>query len=697
MKKYRLKNLHCANCAANIEETLRDLDSVRFVVLNFATGTLHIDTDDLSTVQEKIRTVDPQVELEEIESSDHDTHEHAHGLDLENKRELFLIGLSAFFFVLGLIFRSTLHHTPFSWAEYVVFLVAYVASGARILWTAARNLRHGQVFDENFLMSIATLGAIAIHELPEAVGVMLFFKVGEFFQDLAVQRSRKSIRALLAIRPEYAYRKVDGEWQKVDPSAVQVGDLILVRPGEKIPLDGVVIEGNSFVDTSPLTGEPVPRSVGPQDEVLAGMINQQGMLTIRVTRPFGESSVSKILDLVENASNKKAETEKFMTKFARYYTPVVVFGALLIAVVPPLVIPGASFYDWIYRALVLLVISCPCALVISIPLGYFGGIGGASRRGILVKGSNFLDVLAQTTTVVFDKTGTLTKGVFRVTKVVPQENIPPDEVLRWAAYAESRSNHPIAQSILEAFHQEFLPEPDAYEEVAGFGVIATIQGKRVVVGNDRMLHRENIPHDQCEVEGTVVHVAVNGTYLGYLLISDELKEDAPKAIQRLRAEGVQRIGMFTGDREAVARALAKQLDLDFYAADLLPEEKVEQLERVLRESDGPVAFVGDGINDAPVIARADVGIAMGALGSDAAIESADVVIMTDFPSKVPEAIRVGKRTRHIVWQNIGMALVVKGAFIALGVVGMATMWEAVFADVGVALLAVFNATRVLRT
>ncbi|MDX2243075.1 MAG: heavy metal translocating P-type ATPase, partial [Leptolyngbyaceae cyanobacterium bins.302] len=479
---------------------------------------------------------------------------------------------------------------------------------------------------------------------------------------------------------------------------VNVGDQILVKPGEKVPLDGEILEGNSQVDTSALTGESVPRIVKVGDPILAGMINKSGALTIQVTKLFGESSIAKVLDLVENATSKKAETEKFITKFARYYTPVVVFLSLAVAILPPLFIPGANRSDWIYRALILLVISCPCGLVISIPLGYFGGIGGAAKRGILVKGSTFLDALTAVKTVVFDKTGTLTKGTFKVTQIVTKNGFSESEVLALAAQAETNSNHPVAQSIREAYGQ-LIDESEVtdYEEITGHGIRAKIQNKVVLAGNDRLLHREKIDHDTCDVAGTVVHLAVDGRYAGYILIADEIKDDAALAIRDLKKAGVERTVMLTGDNEGVAKDVAGQLGLDSYLAGLLPEDKVGEIERLLdRSGKAKVVFVGDGINDAPVIARADIGMAMGGLGSDAAIETADVVLMTDAPSKVAEAIQVARKTRKIVVQNIVLAMAIKGIFIVLGAIGLATLWEAVFADVGVALLAIFNASRVLK-
>lgn len=608
------------------------------------------------------------------------------------------IAISAVLFLTGLIFNEPLHNTRFAIAEYAVLIPAYLISGWGVLTTAGRNLLRGRIFDENFLMTIATLGAIAIHEIPEGVAVMLFFQIGELFQGYAVGRSRRSIKALLEVRPDTANLKMNGDVQEVSPESVNVGDMILVRPGEKVPLDGDILEGKSLVDTSALTGESVPRTVTTGETVLAGMINQSGALTVRVTKLFGESSIARILELVENASSKKAETEKFITRFARYYTPVVVVLSLAVAILPPLLIAGASQAQWTYRALVLLVISCPCGLVISIPLGYFGGVGGAAKRGILVKGSTFLDALTQVKTVVFDKTGTLTQGNFQVTDVVTQNGLSKPQLLELAAQVESQSTHPVAQSIRQAYGQA-IDESSVrdYEEISGHGIRAQVNGRTVLAGNDRLLHREDIPHDVCTVDGTVAHVAVDGEYSGRIIIADELKEDAAEAIRALHAQGIETV-MLTGDSQSVASGIAKKLGLDQYRAELLPEDKVAALEELLnRAGQGKVAFVGDGINDAPVIARADVGMAMGGLGSDAAIETADVVIMTDAPSKVAEAIQIAHKTLRIVWQNIILAMAVKGIFIALGAVGIATLWEAVFADVGVALLAILNAGRVLRS
>jgi Cd2+/Zn2+-exporting ATPase len=694
MKKYYLRNMDCASCASKIEDNLAKLEEVKFVNVNFANSTMTIDTDNLEKVRSKIKEIEPDVELDDADKEK--TIVSVSELS-ENKRTIIKAAAGLGLLLVGLIFEEKLHNTPFRLAEYAVFVTGYLIVGWGVLSSAVKNIIRGQVFNEQFLMAIATLGAFAIDEMPEAVAVMLFYVVGELFQDIAVGRSRKSIKALLEIKPDYANLKSGTEIKKVSPEEVKIGDIIIVKPGEKIPLDGKVLEGSSFVDTAALTGESVPRKVKENDEALAGMINQSGLLTIEVKKTFGESSISRILELVENATSRKAETEKFITTFAKHYTPVVVFGAVLLAVLPPLFIAGATFSDWIYRALVVLVISCPCALVISIPLGYFGGVGLASRKGILVKGSNFLDALTQVTTVVFDKTGTLTKGEFKVSEVVISNGFSKKEILEYAAYAEVNSNHPVAQSITEAYQNKIdTAKITQTEEISGHGMKAVVDGKTILAGNDKLLHRENIEHPVCQVDGTVVHVSIDQVYAGYIIISDSLKKDAIVAIENLKTKKIQTV-MLTGDNQYAAQAFAKKLGIDRFYAELLPEDKVKHIEQLIDENkEGKVAFVGDGINDAPVLARADVGIAMGALGSDAAIETADVVLMTDSPSKVALAIDVAKTTRKIVWQNIYFAMGVKLAFIVLGVFGIASMWEAVFGDMGVALIAIFNALRILR-
>ena len=724
-QKLQIGGMDCTGCKLKIEGSLERLKGVSEASVTVATGQLVLSYDpgviSETAIKERVKSlgysIDLPVVLTATESEHHDYHDydnhnennhneqdghhhdHSHGTGEFNlKRELLPLLITIALFAIAIIFEQPLHNTPYSIAEYAVILPAYLLSGWPVLKTAGRNILRGQIFDENFLMTIATLGAIAIHQLPEAVAVMLFFRIGELFQEYSVGRSRRSIKALLEVRPDTANLNVNGNIKQVAPETVKVGDKILVKPGEKVPLDGEIIAGSSQVDTSALTGESVPQSVKVGDQILAGMINKSGALTVHVTKLFGESSIAKVLDLVENAASKKAETEKFITQFARYYTPVVVLLSLAVALLPPLVIPGANRADWIYRALILLVISCPCGLVISIPLGYFGGIGAAAKQGILIKGSRFLDALTAVKTVVFDKTGTLTQGTFKVTQIVAQSGFSQSELLALAAKVEANSNHPVAQSIREAYAQP-IDHADVtdYEEIAGHGVRAKVGQDLVLAGNDRLLHREQIDHDTCDVIGSVVHLAVNGYYAGYILIADQIKPDAAQAIRDLKQAGVERTVMLTGDNKAVAQAVAEQLGLDSYVAELLPEDKVEAIEKFLDHSGkAKVIFVGDGINDAPVIARADIGMAMGGLGSDAAIETADVVLMTDAPSKVAESIQIARRTRQIVVQNILLAMTIKGIFIALGIIGFATLWEAVFADVGVALLAILNAGRVLR-
>lgn len=580
----------------------------------------------------------------------------------------------------------------------VLFLIPYAVIGWDVLWKAIRNIAHGQVFDENFLMAIATVGAFALGEYPEGVAVMLFYQVGELFQSYAVGRSRQSIAALMDIRPDYANIEQDGKLVQVDPEDVAVGDTIVIKAGEKIPLDGVVLEGSSAVDTAALTGESLPRDVDPGDDVVSGCINQSGLLKVRVTKVFGESTVAKILDLVENSSSKKARAENFITRFARYYTPVVVIGAVLLAVLPPLLF-GGDWSDWLQRALIFLVISCPCALVISVPLSFFGGIGGASKQGILVKGSNYLEALAKTETVVFDKTGTLTKGTFQVTAVHP-DRISKGELLELAAMAESYSEHPISRSLREAYQKPVdASRVTDVEEISGHGVRAKVDGHDVYAGNGKWMDRIGVSWRNCHRTGTVVHVAVDGEYAGHIVISDAVKPDAAAAIEALKREGVKKTVMLTGDVKAVGEAVAREIGIDEVHAELLPGDKVDQVERLLKNTSGKgkLAFVGDGINDAPVLSRADIGIAMGGLGSDAAIEAADIVLMDDKPSKLAVAVRISRKTLRIVRQNIVFALGIKLLFLALGAFGMANMWEAVFADVGVSVLAILNASRALRT
>ena len=583
------------------------------------------------------------------------------------------------------------------WLQIAFFIISYIIVGGDVVKRAVKNIFKGQVFDENFLMSIATIGAFFIGEYPEGVAVMLFYQVGELFQSYAVGKSRKSIASLMDIRPDYANVKKGDELVKVDPDEVQIGDIIVIKAGEKIPLDGKVIEGSSMIDTTALTGESVPREVEVGSDILSGCININGVITAEVTKEFGESTVSKILDLVENASSKKSNSEQFITKFARYYTPVVVIIAVFLAIIPPLVIDGATFSDWIYRALAFLVVSCPCALVISIPLSFFGGIGGASKKGVLVKGSNYLEALAETEIVVFDKTGTLTKGVFNVQEIHP-EGVSKEELLELTAHAESYSNHPISLSLKRAYSKEIdNGRISDVEEISGHGVIATIDGKKVMVGNIKLMKMMDIPYFKGELIGTIVHVAVNNKYIGYIVIADEVKEDSAQAIKELKAANIKQTVMLTGDNKSIGSKVAKELGLDKVYAELLPADKVEKLEELFSQKSkkGKLAFVGDGINDAPVLARADIGIAMGGLGSDAAIEAADVVIMTDEPSKIATTMKISKKTLKIAHQNIVFAIGIKIIVLILSAFGITTMWAAIFADVGVTIIAVLNAFRAL--
>ena len=691
-----LMGLDCANCAAKIEKEARNITGVKSAIVDFVSKKLTIEFtshyDEVRIIEEASRIVkhiesDIKVVVEDIKGSKIQDN------NVLDKKELIRLGIGAAIFGIALIFKFS------CWIEFALFFASYLLVGGEVVFKAVRNITRGQVFDENFLMSIATIGAFAIGEFPEGVAVMLFYQVGDLFQKVAVNRSRRSIKALMDIRPDFANLKMGDDIRKVSPEDVKIGDIIIVKPGERVPLDGKVIEGKSMVDTSALTGESIPREVEAGNDVLSGFINKNGLLTIEVAKEFGESTVAKILDLVQNASSKKAPTENFITKFARYYTPVVVFAALALAVIPPLVIPGATFSQWIYRALVFLVISCPCALVISIPLGFFGGIGGASRSGILVKGSNYLEALNNVDTVVFDKTGTLTKGVFKVTRIQPENGVSEEDLLEYSAFAECYSNHLIAVSILKAYGKEVdKNEIESYDEISGHGIKVKVRGKEILTGNVKLMEKENISFDEVEAAGTIVHIAIDSKYAGFIVISDEVKEDSAKAIKALKDIGIKKLVMLTGDSKSVGKNVAQALGLDEVHAELLPHQKVEKLEMLDKQksSKGKLVFVGDGINDAPVLARADVGVAMGGLGSDAAIEAADVVLMTDEPYKLVIAIKIAKRTRMIVWQNIFFALAVKGVVLLLGAGGIATMWEAVFADVGVTVLAILNAIRVMK-
>ena len=580
----------------------------------------------------------------------------------------------------------------------IIFVISYLIVGFEILKKAIRNILRGKVFDENFLMSVATIGAFAIGEYPEAVAVMLFYQIGELFQSYAVDKSRKSIASLMDIRPDYANVYREGNIETVNPEEVKIGETIVIKPGEKIPLDGKIIEGKTTLDTKALTGESLPREVSEGDEVLSGCINLNGMIKIEVTKEFGESTVSKILDLVENASSKKSKSENFITKFAKYYTPTVVIIALILAIVPPLVIQGATFSDWIYRALSFLVVSCPCALVISIPLSFFGGIGGASKRGILIKGSNYLEALSNTEIAVFDKTGTLTKGVFEVQEVKPVD-ISNEELLKIAAYAENYSNHPISKSIKQAYHKP-IDEKEIInsEELSGLGIVAKIGEKNVLVGNEKLMQEKQIEFEKCNKIGTILYIAIDGKYAGYILIADKIKDDTKQTIEELKKNDIKQTIMLTGDKKEVGESVAKEVGIDKVYTELLPTDKVQKVEELLKTKSpkGKLAFVGDGINDAPVLTLADIGIAMGGLGADSAIEAADIVIMTDEPSKIINAIKLSKKTMRIVKENIVFAIFIKILVLVLTAFGLSTMWEAVFADVGVSIIAIINALRVLK-
>ena len=706
-----IEGLDCPNCAAKVERKINTLEGIKEATVDFLGKKIVVLADEISEnelveliqtevdkIEDGVKVFVPKVQAGESSSEEEDTG--------KIKKKLLIGGV---LFVLGIFVPKTLF-IP----KLVIFLVSYLVIGGDVLLSAFKNILNGQVFDENFLMAIATVGAFAIGEYPEGVAVMLFYQLGELFQGIAVNNSRKSIVSLMDIRPDYANIKVGEGIKKVSPEEIKVGEIIVVKPGEKVPLDGKIVKGASTFDTSALTGESLPREAKAGDDVLSGFINKNGLIEIQVAKVFSESTVSKILYLMENAGIKKSKTENFITKFARYYTPVVVITALIVAIFPPLLIQGATFSDWIYRALIFLVVSCPCALVISIPLGFFGGIGGASRHGILIKGTNYLEVLNNLESVVMDKTGTLTKGIFKVTEVNAENNIKINDfqnnkteltkplLLKYAAHIEKFSNHPIAQSIVAEYENSVSKVDENvvkdFEEISGFGIKVNINNHQFLAGNSKLMNLGNITFDKKENLGTAIYLAADGKYIGNILISDEVKEDSARAIKGMKENGVKEIVMLTGDNEAIGKNIAEKLGIDKVFTELLPNEKVEKLEEIYKTKSekGKVAFVGDGINDAPVLARADLGIAMGGAGSDAAIEAADVVIMNDEPSKIVTAIKIAKKTKEIVWQNITIAFAVKIVVMALGLFGDATMWEAVFADVGVALLAVLNATRVLR-
>lgn len=687
MKSYRLEGLDCANCAMKIEKGVQKINGVKEATVNFTSGKLTIDAeeDHLATIEQEIKKVvkelEPDVKVTEIDKEKVSEH----GNEKE-RNTLFRILFSLAGIALLLLFDF---NEPI---RLIGYLLIYLLIGYDVVKKAVMNIVKGKIFDENFLMSVATIGAMLIGEYPEAVAVMLFYQIGEYFQGLAVSHSRKSIRELMAIRPETAHVQTAEGLMTVNPEDVQIGQFVLVKPGERVPLDGTIIEGESLVDTSALTGESVPKSVYVGETVLSGFINKNKPFLVQVEKSYENSTISKLLELVENASSKKAPAENFITKFARYYTPVVVGLAVLLAVLPPLVVSGAAFSEWIYRALTFLVISCPCALVISVPLSFFGGIGGASKIGVLVKGSNYLELLAQTETVVFDKTGTLTKGDFSIQTI--DTKIDPKIFMQYVASAEQFSTHPIAQSVLEGYAGPLLPTTNI-QEFAGEGILAKVDGKQVLVGNHKLMERFEISFPSSQEIGTLLYLAIDQSYSGYLVIADTLKEDAVDALVQLKQAGVKNTVMLTGDSKKIADHIGKQVGVDKIYSELLPEDKVQRLEEILQRNNKKTAFVGDGINDAPVLARADVGIAMGGLGSDAAIEAADVVIMNDQPSKIAEAIHLAKKTLKIVKQNIVFAIGIKILVLALGAFGFASMGDAVFADVGVTVLAVLNAMRSL--
>ena len=687
-----LEGLNCANCARKIEEKVGKMEGVKESNLNFTTTTLNVKLERkvkeehaINEIKKIVEALEPHVKVEKKVSGKTNVQR----AKFEVKPTLIIGTILYLIAVIG-DFKGAL--------ALILFVASYLLIGGKVVLTAIKNIARGQLFDENFLMTVATIGAFSISEYQEAVAVMLFYEIGETIQGYAVNKSRSSISSLMDIRADYANIIIDGKEKKVSPETVKVEDIILVKPGEKIPLDGIVVEGESFVDTSALTGESVPRKIAVNDEILSGGINTNGVLKVKVTKKFGESTVSRILEMVENAANKKANTEKFITKFAKVYTPIVVALAILIAVVPSIFIKDALFSTWLYRALVFLVVSCPCALVVSVPLGFFAGIGGASKKGVLVKGSNYLELLKDLETVVFDKTGTLTEGVFTVTEI-NTNNIQKEKLIEVAAMAESFSNHPIAISIIKEYGKEIDKEViEEYEEIAGHGIKAVINNEEVLIGNAKLMNQFNISYNEVDSIGTVVYCAINGEFKGSIVISDKIKENAAEALINLKAAGVKKTVMLTGDNKKTAEKVGEKVNIDEVHSELLPLGKVKEVEKLLKASNknGRLAFVGDGVNDAPVLARADIGIAMGGIGSDAAIEAADVVLMKDDINALVDAINVSKKTNKILWQNIIFALGVKVIVMVLGTFGIANMWTAVFADVGVTIIAIINSTRCFR-
>lgn len=737
-----LNGLDCANCANKIETKVNKINGVKEATVNFSTTLLIAEIKEeslkdeiINEIKSIVKKLEPDVKVEEklnntviknttseckdsccstsfengevkkctektkINKNETHNHTHSNGLSENNAGVIEYIKENIMLIIGTLIYLVALaYNGNNNSVSIILFIASYLVIGGEVILTALKNITNGEIFDENFLMSIATIGAFFIGEYPEAVAVMLFYQIGEVFQGYAVNKSRKSISSLMNIRADYANVLRSNNEVKVSPEDVSLNEVILIKPGERVPLDGVVLSGESFLDTSALTGESVPREIKAGDEILSGEINNSGVLKVRVTKEYGESTVARILELVENASNKKAPTEKFITKFSKIYTPIVVLVAVLVAIIPPIFIKGAVFSEWLYKALSLLVVSCPCALVVSIPLGFFSGIGAASKKGVLVKGGNYLEALKESEIIVFDKTGTLTKGVFKVTSI-NAKNISKDELLEITALGEANSNHPIAVSIAEAYGKKINKnEIESYKEVAGHGVEAIIRGKNVLLGNSKLMIKNNIFYDKVNTIGTIVHIAINSEYKGNIIISDEIKENVKEAIVELKNAGIKKTVMLTGDSKEVAEKVANDIGIDEIYSELLPSDKVNKLEEVLNKKvgNGKVLFVGDGINDAPVLARADIGIAMGGVGSDAAIEAADVVLMKDKIESISDAIRISRKTNKILWQNIIFSLFIKVAVMILVVVGLTNMWAAVFADVGVTLLAVLNSMRIIR-
>ncbi len=696
MKKYAIENLDCPNCAANLENAINKMECVNNAKIVFATKSLYIDTEDINKVRRQVSSIENDVIISELEERKSDTTD-----DYNFTKELIFVISSIVVFFAGVLLIQYYKSGTLVYFGYSILGIVYFATGKNVIISAIKNISKGKIFDENFLMTFATIAAFFIGAYNESVAVMLFYRTGEFFQDWAVNKSRRSIKSLIEVRPEYANIIIDDKTMKVNPESVSVGDIVFVTAGEKVSLDGVIVKGETTLDCKALTGESMPKKATVGDYVYAGSISLTGAINVKVEKPFKESSVSKILDLVENAVANKAKTETFITTFASYYTPVVFFISLSVALIPPLLNFG-SFSEWIYRALVVLVVSCPCALLISVPLGYFGGIGLASRKGILVKGANYLEALSNIKAVALDKTGTLTKGVFKVTKVVAYNNFTETEVLKYAAMAESLSNHPIAKSIKDAVSNLGDFSIENYEEIQGHGIKVTIDNMILLVGSDKLLHKFNIHHSNevCNLAEGVAHIVVDNKYAGYIIISDEIKDEANKAIIALRKLGVENISLLTGDNKYSAEKIAGQVGIKELYTDLLPEDKAEIFKEFTNRIDkgkyGKVMYAGDGINDAPVLALADVGVSMGKLGSDAAIETADVVIMDDSLMKLSESIKIAKKTKSIIWQNIIFALSIKFLFVILGLFGVATIWEAVFGDVGVALLALLNSVRIIK-